>query len=119
MSAHLSCSSVISPRLRIGLVGGVHRSEVPLARAASAVGCELELHTGEMAGRRTQGLAAMINRVDLLIIVTDVNSHNAVQTARRLASSRGCRHILLRRCSPARLAELVRSLSASQPLSAA
>ena len=99
------------PRPRIGLVGGVHRAEVQYIRAASAAGYDLELHTGEMAGRRALGLASMIHRVDLLVILTDVNSHNAVVAARRLAAEYGKRHVLLRRCNPARLVALVQSMT--------
>lgn len=103
------------PRLRIGLVGGVHRAEVQFMRAAAAAGYDLELHTGEMAGRRAQSLAAMIHRVHLLVILTDVNSHNAVLAARRLAAEYGTHHVLLRRCNPARLTALVQSMTAAAP----
>lgn len=99
------------PRLRVGLIGGLHRSEGLFVRAAAAAGFDLEFHAGDMVGRRAQGLTSLIQRVDLLFIVTDVNSHNAVTTARRLASEQGTRHILLRRCNPAKLIELVQSMT--------
>jgi hypothetical protein len=60
-----------------------------------------------MRGRASDGLASLIDRVDLLVILTDVNSHNAVIAARKLAIARGRRHVLLRRCSPGRLVALV------------
>lgn len=119
MSASHARSLVSQPRLRVGLVGGVERSEVQLMQVAAAAGYELELHSGHMVGRRAQSLAAMINRVDVVVILTDVNSHNAVLAARRLAVSRGCRLILQRRCSPARLGELLHSLEAETMRAAA
>lgn len=112
-------SSDSRPRPRLGLVGGVHRAEVQYVRAAAAAGFDLELHTGEMAGRRALGLASLIHRVDLLFILTDVNSHNAVVAARRLASEHGTRHVLLRRCNPARLVALAQSMLAPAAVRAA
>ncbi len=94
-------------RLRIGIVGGVDRTAANLERAAAALGCDLELHTGQTAGRGAPTLAAMIARVDLVVILTDVNSHNAVVAARKLAGACGRRHVLLRRCGPSRLGALL------------
>jgi hypothetical protein len=93
--------------LRIGLVGGVDRTAVLYQRALAAIGCRLEHHTGHMAGRGAVALASLVERVDLLVILTDVNSHNAVIAARRLAVARGVPHHLLRRCSPGRLVALI------------
>jgi hypothetical protein len=106
-------------RPRIGLIGGLHRSEGQFVRAAAAAGYELEFHAGDMVGRRAQGLESMIPRVDLLFIVTDVNSHNAVMVARRLASEYGIRYVLLRRCNPTRLIELVRAMTTTPAARAA
>lgn len=98
--------------LRIGLVGGVERSELLFQQAAKAAGYDLEFHGGHTAGRGAQTLASMINRVDLVVIVTDVNSHNAVVAARKLASSRGVRCLLVRRSSPSRLIAQIREFDA-------
>ncbi len=106
-------------RLRIGLIGGLHRSEGQFVRTAAAAGYDLEFHAGDMIGRRAQGLESMIPRVDLLFIVTDVNSHNAVMVARRLANENGIRYVLLRRCNPTRLIELVHEMTAAPAARAA
>jgi hypothetical protein len=121
MATHTSSrsSDSLRSRPRIGLIGGLHRSEGTFIRAAAAAGYELEFHAGDMVGRRAQGLASLIQRVDLLFIVTDVNSHNAVVTARRLASEQGTRHVLLRRCNPAKLIELIQSMTSVPAASAA
>ncbi len=99
--------STQTPPLRIGMIGGVERSEGLFQQAARSAGYELEIHSGHTAGRGAQTLAALVNRVDLVVIVTDVNSHNAVVAARKLAVSRGVRHLLVRRCSPSRLISLI------------
>ena len=106
-------------RLRIGLIGGLHRSEGTFVRAAAQAGYELEFHAGDMIGRRAQGLESMIPRVDLLFIVTDVNSHNAVMVSRRIATEHGIRYVLLRRCNPTRLIELVHEMTAAPAARAA
>jgi len=118
-SARHAASPQLPSRPRIGLIGGLHRSEGTFVRAAAAAGYDLEFHAGDMVGRRAQGLASLIQRVDLLFIVTDVNSHNAVVTARRLATEQGKRHVLLRRCNPAKLIMLVQSMTATPAANAA
>jgi predicted homoserine dehydrogenase-like protein len=102
-------ASTKSPRLRIGMIGGVERSEGLFQQAATSAGYELEVHSGHTAGRGAQTLAALVNRVDMVVIVTDVNSHNAVVAARKLAVSRGVRLLLVRRCSPKGLISLIQS----------
>jgi hypothetical protein len=63
-------------------------------------------------------LAALARSVDLLIVVTDVNSHGAVQLARREARQSNVPVALYRRCSPARLSAIVAGLDAELPLAA-
>jgi hypothetical protein len=71
--------------VRIGVVGGVERLEPHLRTVANSAGHELEFHAGHMAGQGGGRLRALVDRVDLLVILTDVNSHGAVIHARALA----------------------------------
>jgi Uncharacterized protein conserved in bacteria (DUF2325) len=69
--------------MRIGIVGGLDRNAPALQALATARGHALELHTGVVAGpAAAKGLRTLVQRVDLVIVLTDVNSHNAVKTAR-------------------------------------
>jgi hypothetical protein len=69
--------------MRIGIVGGLDRNRPVLQALAHSHGHVLELHTGVMAGpSAANGLRALVQRADLIIVLTDVNSHNAVKTAR-------------------------------------
>ena len=113
-----SASSHRRPRIRVCLIGGVDRSPALLSRAAASVGAEVEHHTGHMTGRGADGLAGAISRADLVVILTDVNSHNAVLAARRLAVARGRRYVLMRRCSPRNLVALIEETT-TQTLDAA
>lgn len=99
-----------SPVRRIGIVGGVDRTRPLHERAAATIGCKLEHHDGHMTGRASAEIAALIDRVDLVVILTDTNSHAAVLLARKVAAARGKRHVLTRRISPGRLVQLVTEL---------
>ena len=71
--------------MRIGIVGGVERLHDRLSAAASSAGHELEFHDGHMRGTATERLRALIDRSDVVVIVTEINSHGAVLRARSLA----------------------------------
>jgi len=97
--------------MRIGIVGGLDRKARELEGIALARGHHLELHTGVIAGPASAaGLRAMVARSDLVIVVTDINSHNGVRMARRQAriSRRPLR--LLRRMGVSQFEALVRVL---------
>jgi len=96
--------------LHIGVVGGLDRNAPLFERIAREAGHTFELHTGRVNGRGVHALEALIERADLLIIITDVNSHTGVQLARRLSVERGRTHLILRRCGASRFAELIDSL---------
>jgi hypothetical protein len=100
--------------VRIGMVGGVERSETTYREIAERFGHELIFHGGHVGGRGSATLAELARRVDLLIVVTDVNSHGAVQLARRAARKSGIPTVLQRRCSVSRFAELLAGLSAPE-----
>jgi hypothetical protein len=96
--------------VRIGLVGGVERNESDYREIAERAGHSLEFHSGHIGGRGSATLAGMVRSVDFLIVTTDVNSHGAVQLARREARKAGVPVALYRRVSPARLAAVVAGL---------
>jgi hypothetical protein len=99
---------------RVGLVGGPTRAAQLLERTARAHGYQLEHHSGDTAGRGAPSLESLVRRVDVVLILTDLNSHNGVVACRKLATAYGRPHALLRRCGPARLAELLTDLSAGR-----
>jgi hypothetical protein len=107
-------SPLPGPRLRVGLVGGPTRAAQLLERTARDHGYHLEHHTGDTAGRGAPSLESLVRRVDLVLILTDLNSHNGVVACRKLATAYGRPHVLLRRCGPARLGELLEDLRAGR-----
>jgi hypothetical protein len=97
--------------MRIGIVGGLDRRARELEDIALARGHQLELHTGVIAGAASAaGLRALVARVDLVLVVTDVNSHNGVRMARRQARISGRPLRLVRRLGAAQFEALVRAL---------
>ncbi len=96
--------------MRIGIIGGVERTEAAQVQLAARYGHELVFHGGHMNGRGSPALENLIHRCDVVVIVTDVNSHNAVHAARRALKQRGMSPIIVRRLGMTRLEELLSSL---------
>jgi hypothetical protein len=97
--------------MHIGLVGGLDRSEAQYRQLAKRVGHSIEWHTGDLAGRGAETLESMIERSDIVIVVTAVNSHGAVWRARKLAKLRGKRLLLLARCGVSKFGSLLSEFS--------
>jgi hypothetical protein len=100
--------------MRIGLIGGVERSETAYRELADRHGHQLEFHSGHTGGRGSARLATIGRNVDMMIVVTDVNSHGAVQLARKVARASGVPVVLHRRCSPARFGAILADIGAGQ-----
>lgn len=93
--------------MRIGWVGGVERYEAQLERIAAIAGHQLEYHGGDVRGRGAQALEGLVERCQLIVILTETNSHGAVQLARKLARQRGRGTLLLRKSGIARFTQLL------------
>jgi hypothetical protein len=100
--------------MRIGIIGGIERSEALYRRLAGDAGHRLEVHSGHIGGRGIDTLAALVARVDVVVVLTDVNSHGAVQSARRFARRFGVRERIVRRLGLARYSELLDELTREQ-----
>jgi hypothetical protein len=83
--------------MHIGVVGGLERSVLHCAELALGRGHSFEWHEGATAGRGVEKLESLIERSDLVIVATDVNSHGGVLGARRLARSLDRDLMLVRR----------------------
>jgi hypothetical protein len=101
--------------MHIGLVGGVERGEQRYAAAALSRGHSFEFHGGDTAGRGSPSLEALVERADLVILVTDVNSHAAVLGARKHARSLGRPCLLTRRLGLSRFRALLAELEHRAP----
>ncbi len=94
----------------IAIIGGLERSEQDFHRLARRHDCSIEFHPGHMGGRGTAALERTIDRADFVVISTDLNSHGAVQHARRLVRELGRPSLLVRRFGVAQLQTLLAAL---------
>jgi len=102
--------------VRIGIVGGLERAESLFRRMAMLTDHTVEFHRGDVGGRKSQSLEWVIARSDLIVVITDVNSHGSAQLSRRLAKEKGVRLLLVRRLSLGRFAGLLEALNAAAAL---
>ncbi len=100
--------------MHIGIVGGLDRNEGVYEDLAKRAGHGFEHHNGHLAGRGTASLNALVERCDVVIVVTDVNSHAAVWRVRRLAKQRGSRFILTSRCGPSKFSALLEQFAQTE-----
>jgi hypothetical protein len=91
--------------MRIGIIGGLDRSARDLEAVARSGGHRVETHTGVVSGSASAAsLRALVARADLVFVLTEINSHNAVQLARRTARLHGIPLRIVRRLSASHLA---------------
>ena len=98
--------------MRIGIVGGVERGWTTYEQLAEHHGHEVELHGGHIRGRGSESLEALVRRSDLLVIITGINSHAAVQQARRLVRQHGRQLLIVKSFGTSRFVQLMQSLAA-------
>jgi hypothetical protein len=96
--------------MRIGWVGGLDRSRALLSEVAEEAGHTLEMHYGDVGGRGTRVLEGVVARCDILVIVTELNSHGGVLNAKRLAQRSGRRSLIVRKGSVTTLHRVIDSL---------
>jgi hypothetical protein len=104
--------------MRIGVIGGTEKSLTRYEQLAAEHGGAVEFHDGHMAGRGTQALDSMLRRCDLIVIITQINSHAAVQRAQRYCRKQGRPVLIVRRFGLHTFALVVRTgVSAARTLS--
>ena len=96
--------------MRIGIIGGLDRGHDRYERLAAAYGHELICHEGWMTGPRAGSLERLVESCDVVVIVTDVNSHGAVLAARKAMRRRGRLPLILRKCGISRFTQLLEAI---------
>ncbi len=105
---------------RIGVIGGLDRNVAALQAMGAASGHEVRFHSGVMAGPASAAaLRALVARCELVVVVTDINSHNAVRTARREARQLGRPLKIVRKMGHTQFAALLHDLAANTNAAAA
>jgi hypothetical protein len=101
-------------RVRVAVVGGLSRAGNLWSRAGEAIGVELEHHDGRTRGRGSHEIVAAVRRADVVVIITDPNSHGGVGVARRAAISAARPHVLVKHLRPDGLGEAVAAARAHE-----
>lgn len=96
--------------MKIAWIGGLDRNEETFTEVARAAGHEIEFHSGRVGGRGTDNLRRAIERADVVVLVTGLNSHGAVEVARRTAKELGTPLVLKHTCGLARFRALCSEL---------
>jgi hypothetical protein len=97
--------------MRIAIIGGRYKNEEALARTAEEAGYDLAFHEGHLHGGVDE-LRSIVQRSQLVVIVTDVNSHGAVHVAKKYARQHQRATLILRSFGVARLKQLILALEA-------
>jgi hypothetical protein len=101
----------MSRRLRVGFVGGHERVEREIVASGARLGIDVEVNNGHTAGPGKDRLVALVQRTDVVVIVTGTNSHNAVFIAKRAAAKAGTRVRILKACGSERARELLAQIA--------
>ncbi len=76
-------STIANHRPRVAIIGGAERVERTFRELGEELGVDVDLHDGHMHGRGNEKLSNQVRRADLVVVVTGINSHNAVKAAKR------------------------------------
>ena len=102
----------IAPAVSVAFVGGVGRIERELVAMGDTLGARVEVHDGETRGKGRSQLSALLRRSDVVVLVTAVNSHNAVHIARREAGRTGTAVRIVKFCGVSTARALLQELVA-------
>jgi hypothetical protein len=102
--------------MRVGIIGGTEKNYARYEELARALGGEVEFHDGRMAGRGSEALQTLVSRCELVVIITQINSHAAVRTAQKHCRRYGRRVLIVRRYG---LQLFAQTLRGSDPVAAA
>jgi Uncharacterized protein conserved in bacteria (DUF2325) len=103
--------------MRIAVIGGRYKNEGQLSRIARSRGHELEYNEGHTNGRGVDSIRTAVSRAELVVIVTDVNSHGAVHTAKKAARQFERPTLIIQNFGVARLWRLLEALDCRQQAS--
>jgi hypothetical protein len=95
--------------MRVGIVGGTDKNLQRYTEVAETAGCEVEFHDGRMTGRGPKALQTLVTRCDVVVVITRINSHGAVQQAQKHCRRHGRKALFVRRFGLRALADLARS----------
>ncbi len=97
------CPSCPLENLKVALIGGLDRLEDRYCRSLGTLGAEVSFHTGQCAGGGATRLRSLACNADIVIFITTVNSHNALQVVKSICKKSGKRFMVMRETGPERI----------------
>jgi hypothetical protein len=101
--------------MHVGIIGGLDRSAPHYRALAEEHRHTIECHRGATAGSGLATLETLVQRSDVLVIVTDVNSHGGVWNAQRLARRYRRPVVFVRHLGISKLRQIISSLKSESP----
>jgi hypothetical protein len=98
--------------MNIAVIGGLERNEVELTTLARRAGHVLHYHSGHVGGRGAEELRSLMDRVEVVVIITATTSHGSMYLAKRLARRGGHRTIVVRKLGRAAFLRLLEEVAA-------
>ncbi len=90
--------------LKIALIGGLDRLENRYRSAFCELGAEaVHFHPGHCAGAGAGRLRKVADCADIVVYITSINSHNALQVVKAQCRKSGKRFIVVRQTGPSRV----------------
>jgi len=100
--------------MRIGIIGGTGKNQARYEQVARSNASQVEFHDGYMTSTAAQALEGLVARSDVVVVITQINSHGAVQLARKLTRQRDRALLIVRRFGLRHLREMTRVRSDHQ-----
>ncbi len=96
--------------LRVAVVGGLDRLEPRYRQVVEDMGGNFDFHNGDCHGG-SQTLKNVVCRSDIIVFVTQLNSHSALHVVKGMCQKTGKRFLALRKTGPQALAEALRQVA--------
>ncbi|MBM4310464.1 MAG: DUF2325 domain-containing protein [Deltaproteobacteria bacterium] len=87
-------------KLKIALIGGMGRLEAQYRSTFEALGAELLFHDGVIAGAGVNRLRAAAGKADVVVFITRINSHCALEVVKGLCKKSGKAFVVMRATGP-------------------
>ncbi len=95
---------------RVAIVGGLHRLEPKYKEAVESLGGECLFHGGICQGG-SESLKNAVKRSDIVVFITRINSHTALNVVRTICKKTNKRFLAVRETGPQAIAEALRYAS--------
>jgi hypothetical protein len=95
--------------MKIAIIGGRRKNLTQFCKIAEDNGHELQ--SNELVGHSTPEVRRLVARADLVVILTDINSHNAMLAAKTCAKTLGRPTLIVKQMGATRFRVLLQAIA--------